>query len=247
MSLCPHAPAVATGMLEDGTTRLARNGSTVFRGVGLGAFAERVTLDASGAIAVPADTPLDVACVLGCAVQTGVGAVLNTAKVQEGDTVLVVGLGGIGISIVQGARLAGASRIIGVDPLPARREHARSFGVTDAVDPGATDIASAGLSMTNGIGVDHAFDAVGRASLVESCIAGIRPGVTVTMVGVSKLEEQINVPALFFAMSEKKLQGCFLGSSNPAREFPRLIELWRAGRLDLEAMITARRPLEQIN
>src|SRR5205807_8204347 len=95
--------------------------------------------------------------------------------------------------------------------------------------------------------VDYAFDAVGKSALVGSCIAGIRPGGTAVMVGVPRLEEQLNVPALFFGLAEKKLLGCFLGSSNPAREFPRLLSLWRAGQLDLEGMITARRPLEQIN
>jgi S-(hydroxymethyl)glutathione dehydrogenase/alcohol dehydrogenase len=238
---------VATGVLADGGTRLAHRGRTVFRGVGMGAFAEYVVTDAAGAVKVPADTPLDIACVLGCAVQTGVGAVLNTARVTEGATVLICGLGGIGISIAQGARLAGARRIIGVDPLAARREQALRFGVTETFDPGSSDIASVALNATAGIGVDYAFDAVGRSALVESCIAGIRPGGTVVMVGVPKLEDQVNIPALFFSMSEKKLLGCFLGSSNPHREFPRLLSLWQAGRLDLEHMITARRPLEQLN
>ena len=179
--------------------------------------------------------------------QTGVGAVLNTARVEEGATVLVVGLGGIGISIVQGARLAGASRIIGVDPVASRRDHAAAFGLTDAIDPGSTDTATAAFSLTDNIGVDYAFDAAGRAAIVDSCINAVRPGGTVTMVGVPRIDEQVSIPALFFAMSEKRLQGCFLGSSNPAREYPRLLDLWRAGRLDLEGMITARRPLEQIN
>jgi Zn-dependent alcohol dehydrogenase len=245
--LCANSPAVATGMLSDGGTRLAHRGRVVYRGVGVGAFAEYVVSEASGAVKVPADTPLDVACVIGCAVQTGVGAAINTAKIEEGATVMVCGLGGVGISIVQGARVAGASAIIGVDPIAARREQARRFGVTDVVDPGAMDIASAALNATDSIGVDYAFDAVGNVSLVESCVAGIRPGGTVVMVGVPKLQDQLNIPALFFALQEKKLKGCFLGSSNPAREFPRLLSLWRAGRLDLEDMITARRPLEQLN
>src|SRR5439155_13897656 len=134
-------------------------------------FAEQVVVDASGAVPVADDVPLDIACVIGCAVQTGVGAVLNTARVEEGATVLVVGLGGIGISIVQGARLAGASRIIGVDPVAARRDHAAQFGVTDTIDPAADDVASTAMSLTGGIGVDYAFDAVGRSATVESCIA----------------------------------------------------------------------------
>lgn len=247
VSICPNATASSTGMLPDGTTRLSRQGGIVFRGVGIAAFSEYVVTSASGAIKVPADTPLEIACVIGCAVQTGVGAVLNTAKVEEGATVMIVGLGGIGISIAQGARLAGASRVIGVDPVESRRSQSLAFGVTETVDPTATDIASAALSLTDGIGVDYAFDAVGKGALTEACIAGIRNGGTTVMVGVPRLEDALNVPALFFALGEKKLKGCFLGSSDPKREFPRLLALWRAGKLDLEGMITSRRPLEEIN
>ena len=247
VSICPNATATTTGMLPDGTTRLSRGGAVVYRGVGIAAFSEYVVTSASGAVRVPADTPLEVACVIGCAVQTGVGAVLNTAGVEPGATVMIVGLGGIGISIAQGARLAGASQIIGVDPVESRREQALGFGVTSVVDPGAMDIASAALAATDGIGVDYAFDAVGRSSLVESCIAGVRNGGTVVMVGVPPIDNVVSFPALFFALGEKKLRGCFLGSSDPKREFPRLVSLWQAGRLDLDGMITARRPLEEIN
>jgi Zn-dependent alcohol dehydrogenase len=122
-----------------------------------------------------------------------------------------------------------------------------AFGVTDVVDPGSMDVASAALSLTGSIGVDYAFDAVGRGALVESCIAGIRNGGTAVMVGVPPVGDVLSFPAIFFALGEKKLKGCFLGSSDPKREFPRLLSLWRAGKLDLEGMITARRPLEQIN
>ena len=247
VSICPNATATTTGMLPDGTTRLSRNGGLVFRGVGIAAFSEYVVTSASGAIKVPADTPLDIACVIGCAVQTGVGAVLNTAKVEEGATVMIVGLGGVGISIAQGARLAGASKVIGVDPVESRREQARQFGVTDTVDPNDRDIASAALQLTDSIGVDYAFDAVGRGSIAESCITGIRNGGTAVMVGVPRVDDSITISPIFFALAEKKFKGCFLGSSDPKKEFPRLLSLWRAGLLDLEGMITERRPLDQIN
>src|SRR4051794_1553397 len=133
--LCTVGNGVVTGVLPDGGTRLSRRGSVVYRGVGLGGFAEMVVAPASCAVKVAADTPLEMACLLGCAVQTGVGAALNTAKVGVGDTVMVIGLGGVGISAVQGARLAGASRIVGVDPVPSRRAQSLAFGVTDAIDP----------------------------------------------------------------------------------------------------------------
>jgi Zn-dependent alcohol dehydrogenase len=245
-SICPQY-ANMTGTLPDGGTRLSHQGRTVSRaGVFLAAFAEQAVVPANGVVKVPDDTPLEIAAVIGCSVQTGVGAVLNTAKVEAGATVMVIGLGGIGISIVQGARIAGAARIIGVDPVDSRRQQAVHFGVTDTLDPGAGDVASAAMELTGGIGVDYAFDAVGSSALVESCINATRPGGTTVMVGVPKIDHFLNVHALMFAMSEKKLTGCFLGSSNPHREFPRLIELWRADKLDLESMVTARRPLDEI-
>ncbi len=246
-SICP-AYANMAGTLPDGGTRLAHDGRTVFRaGVFLAAFAERTVIPATGAVKVPEDTPLDVASVIGCAVQTGVGAVLNTAAVEPGATVLIIGLGGIGISIAQGARIAGAARVVGVDPVPARREQAARFGVTDTLDPGEGDITGPAFDLTDGIGFDYAFDAVGHAELAQTCVNVVRPHGTAVMVGVPKLDQQVTVHAAMFAMSEKRLLGCFLGSSNPHREFPRLLSLWRAGRLDLDGMVTARRPLEDIN
>jgi Zn-dependent alcohol dehydrogenase len=247
VTLCANSSAVATGVMASGRTGIHRHGRPVYRGLGLGGFGDYVLSPAQGAIKVPADTPLEVACVIGCALQTGVGAALNTAGIEEGSTVLVCGLGGIGIAIVQGARLAGASLIIGVDPVTARREAALGFGAAEVIDPTATDIATAALQATDGIGVDYAFDAVGNSRLVEAAITAVRPGGTVVMVGVSRLDETVQVPALFFTASAKRLMGCFLGSSNPAREFPRLLSLWQAGRLDLESMVTARRPLDQVN
>ena len=161
-TVCVNASAIQTNTFPDGSTGLALDGQVVYRGVGLGAFAEYVVTPATGAVKIPADVPLDVACVIGCAVQTGVGAVLNTACVEEGATVLVMGLGGIGLSIVQGARLAGAARIIVSDPVAERRATAERFGATDQIDPTAEDVVARVMELT-GVGVDYAFDAVGRA------------------------------------------------------------------------------------
>src|SRR5215475_13435202 len=157
--VCVNASMITSNTFHDGSTGIARGDATVYRGVGLGAFADYVLVPAAGAVKVAPDVPLDVACVIGCAVQTGVGAVLNTARVEPGASVLVMGLGGIGLSIVQGARVAGAARVIGVDPVAARREVARRFGATDVVDPAATDVVTRAFELT-GVGVDYAFDAV---------------------------------------------------------------------------------------
>jgi Zn-dependent alcohol dehydrogenase len=246
-SLCATTSGLMTGMFGDGSTRLSHRGRVVYRGIGLAAFAEAVVVPATGAIPLPEDVPLDVASVLGCAVQTGVGAVLNTARVEPGATVLVVGLGGVGISIVMGARQAGAIRIIGVDRVADRRERAAHFGATDTIDPGTVDVVTTALGLTDGVGVDYAFDAAGRAEIVQTCVFATRNGGTTVMVGIPPIEERLDLPALAMAASEKKVIGCFLGSCNPARDVPLLLALWRAGRLDLEAMITNRRPLDQLN
>src|SRR5215831_19641295 len=245
--VCVNASMITSNTFPDGTTGIARRGETVFRGVGLGGFAEYALVPATGAIRIAADVPLDVACVIGCAVQTGVGAVLNTARVEPGATVLVLGLGGIGLSIVQGARVAGAARIIASDPVPTRREAARRFGATDLLDPAAEDVAWRAMELT-GVGVDYAFDAVGRASLVQTALAACRNGGTALAVGAAPIDEVISIaPAALFTVSEKKLLGCALGSCNSVRDIPRLVALWQAGRLDLEGLVTARRPLAEIN
>jgi len=245
--VCVNSRSVMTSTFPDGTTGLSRAGAPVYRGLGVGAFAELVLTSETGAIKVPDDTPLDVACVIGCAVQTGVGAVLNTAAVEPGATVLVLGLGGIGLSIVQGARVAGASRTIVSDPIGERREAACRLGATDAIDPTSDDVAALALALTE-VGVDYAFEAAGRSELVSVGINATRPGGTTVCVGAPGIEESITIsPAVVFGALEKKLVGCLLGSCNSVRDVPRLLALWRAGRLDLEALITTRRPIAEVN
>jgi S-(hydroxymethyl)glutathione dehydrogenase/alcohol dehydrogenase len=245
---CVNTQSVMSFALPDGTTRLTRGGELVHRGLGLAGFAERVLTLETGAVVVPDEVPLDVACVIGCGVQTGVGAVLNTARVEEGATVVVIGLGGVGLSVVQGARVAGATRIIAVDPVADRRGVAARFGATDTLDPTADDVVSAAFDLTGGVGVDYAFEVVGRSALVQTCIAATRSGGTTVMVGAPALDDQlvIDAPVLFGAM-EKKLIGCFLGSSHALRDIPRYLAMAQVGLLDLEAMVTARRPLDEIN
>jgi Zn-dependent alcohol dehydrogenase len=245
--VCANASSITTSTLPDGTTGLSRGDAVVYRGVGVGAFGSHVLTPATGAVKIPADVPLDVACVIGCAVQTGVGAVLNTARVEEGATVLVMGLGGVGLSVVQGARLAGAARIIVSDPVAARREAARTLGATDLIDPNAEDVTGRVRELTQ-VGVDYAFDVVGRGALVQMALWATRNGGTVVSVGAAPLGDAITIdPAALFTIAEKKLIGCALGSCNSLREIPRLLALWRSGRLDLEALITRRRPLADIN
>ena len=245
---CVNAVSIISGTLVDGHTPLSRQGLPVLRGVGLGGFAEQVITTETGAVKIDPDIPLEIACVIGCAVQTGVGAVLNTARVPEGATVLVAGAGGIGIAIAQGARLADATQIIVSDPVAARREQATRFGATAVIDPTHDNVLSAVQRLTNGIGVDFAFDAVGAGSVIETCIAATRNGGTTVMVGAGGLDQSVTLaPPVMFGSTERKLLGCLLGGCSGPRDIPRLLSLWRAGRLDLEGMITARRPLDEIN
>lgn len=245
---CVNAISLSTGTLLDGSTPLSRHGQPVMRGVGLGGFAEYVITTASGAVKVDDDTPLDVACVIGCAMQTGVGAVLNTARVPEGATVFVAGLGGIGVAIVQGARIAGASKIIVSDPVAERRAAAPKFGATDVIDPTSTDVISTVQQLTSGIGVDFAFDAVGAGPVIETCLWTTRNGGTTVMVGAGGIDQTVTLaPPVMFTLTERKIMGCLLGSCNGRRDIPRLLALYDAGRLDLDGMITERRPLAEVN
>lgn len=247
-SMCGPGSALTAGVFPDGGTRISRGGEPVQRGgVVLAAFAEQTVVPVTAAVKIPDDTPLEIAAVIGCAVQTGVGAAVHAANVQAGDTVVVIGLGGIGISIVQGARIAGAARIIGVDPVASRRDQAGQFGVTDTIDPGAGDVAAQVFELTGGIGADHAFEAVGRGELIEAALNSTRNGGGTVIVGVPGMADMLNLHALGFWATGKSLKGTFLGGANPHRDFPRLLDLWRAGQLDLEAMVTKNRPLEEIN
>ncbi len=247
-SSCVNSLSIMTNQMVGGQTGLSRGDETVYRGVGLAAFAEFVLTEATGAVKIDREIPLEVACVVGCAVQTGVGAVLNTAQVVEGASVLVMGLGGIGLSVVQGARLASASRIIVSDPVAQRREIAGALGATHFIDPGREDVVARAQELTGGIGVDYAFECAGRGELVSAGFLAARNRGTIVCVGAPPLGDNIQLaPASLFVMSEKKLFGTLLGSCNSLREIPRLIGLYQAGRLDLEALITARRPLEEIN
>lgn len=247
-SLCVNASAIMTNTLLDGSTQLSRGGESILRGCGVGALAERIVVPANGAVKIPQDMPLDLASVLGCAVQTGVGAVLNTANVEAGATVLVTGLGGIGISAVQGARIAGAAVIVAADVNPERLAQARAFGATHCVNPQEDNLHAVCMALTDGIGMDYAFECAGRAELVELGVQCVRSGGTAVSVGSPRFDQHVQLSHfVLFAATGKKLCGCLLGSSNSQYEIPRLVRLWQSGQLDLEGMISARRPLAEVN
>ncbi len=247
-TLCAeYSSALFTSTRPDGTSPLSRGGELVYRGLGMGGWAEYVVLPQAGVVKVDDDVDLADACVIGCAVQTGVGAVLQTARVEEGATVLVLGAGGIGIAVVQGARLAGASVIAVADPVAGRREAALRFGATHVIDPAETDVTAFCMDLT-GVGMDYCFEAAGQAALIEQGFATSRPGGTTVGVGAAPLDQGISIPMVAgFTATEKRFIGCLLGSVNAHRDIPRFLALAKAGRLDLGAMITDRYPLDEID
>jgi S-(hydroxymethyl)glutathione dehydrogenase/alcohol dehydrogenase len=245
--LCSNSLGWKTGTLSSGETRLSWRNMTVYRGVGVAGFAERVVLPASGAIPIPDDMPLDIASVLGCAVQTGVGAVFNTAKVRPGDTVFVIGLGGVGNAAVQAARCSGAELIIGADPRKDRRTQGMESGADIVLDPTSTDMLAEILEATSGVGVDYSFDAVADPdSTIKPGFASLRPGGLLVVIGVPSAGTNFTVPGSLLVSDERKITGCFLGSADPHREIERLIKLWRRGRIDLEPFVSDHLPLQNL-
>jgi S-(hydroxymethyl)glutathione dehydrogenase/alcohol dehydrogenase len=217
----------------------------VFGMAGAGTFAEELILLEQGAIKIDKDVPYDVASLLGCGVMTGVGAAVNAAKVEPGSSVVVFGCGGVGISAIQGARIAGAATILAVDMVDRKLEWAKQFGATHAVKP--EDLAAAQHELTGGVGFDYGFEVVGRSQTIKAAYDATRRGGTTVVVGVGRADDMVELSAFDLFYAEKNLRGTYYGSANVQRDFPRLIALWRAGQLDLERMITSRLALEDVN
>ena len=247
-TLCQNATGTRLFSLPDGTLALSRKGKKVYHGFGVAAFAEQAVLPARAAIKIDKDIASELACLAGCAVQTGVGAILNTAKVESGATVLIMGLGGVGLAAVQGARIVGASVILASDPVAERRDMALKLGATHTINPLEQEVEQECRKLTHDIGMDYAFETAGIARLIEVGIACIRPGGTTVAVGAPPLDQGISIsPVTLFSSFEKKLCGCLLGSGNSLTDIPRLLQFWRDGRLNLKDMVTSVRPLEDIN
>lgn len=225
--------------------RLSQNGAPVTQFADLGSFAEKMLLHERAVVKIADDIPLDRAALLGCAVTTGVGAALNTAQVTPGSTVAVFGAGGIGISIIQGARIAGARQIIAVDLLDQKLETARHFGATDVINASTGDTVKEIKRLSNG-GVDFAFEAVGNKQLAEQCLYALAPRGLATLVGAMPPGQKIELNAGHFFV-EKRVQGCFMGSNRFQLDMPRYLDLYRQGRLNLDDMISRRGRLEDVN
>jgi S-(hydroxymethyl)glutathione dehydrogenase/alcohol dehydrogenase len=232
------------GVLHDGTSRWSRGGERLHHYLGVSSFAERVVVPRSGAVRIRDDVPLDLVAVVGCAVATGVGAVRNTAQVPEGATVAVIGCGGVGLSCVQGARLAGAARIVAVDVLEAKLAVAARLGATDTVDASAGDPVAA-LRATVPEGLDFVFDAIGRTETTEQAIAALGLGGAAVVVGLPPTGTHARFDPLALAEANQRILGSNYGSVDPQRDVPALVDLHAAGELDLAALVSGRRPLDE--
>ncbi len=233
-----------TGGLNDGTSRLSIDGETAYHYLAVSSYAEYAVVPESGAIKVRDDAPLDLIALVGCAVATGVGAVRNTAQVEAGSTVVVIGCGGVGLSVVQGARLAGASRIVAIDLRQDKVDLALELGATDAIvgaGAGAEDAVRALLPD----GVDYAFDAIGRTTTTETAIHLLGLGGTAVVVGIPPEGSSASFDPLLLVELDQRILGSNYGGIRPAVDIPQLVDLVMSGDLRLEEMVSARRPLAE--
>ncbi|OBF91055.1 hypothetical protein A5791_15870 [Mycobacterium sp. 852002-51163_SCH5372311] len=227
-------------------TPYAEGAGPVWPGMGVASLAEETLLPAAAVVRVDESLPLDQAALLGCGVTTGVGAVMHTAAVRPGESVLVIGCGGVGLAAIQGARLAGAARIIAADRMAAQLPAAVANGATDTVDASDVDLPTAVRDLTGGAGVDHGIEVVGKPATIRAAYEATRRGGKVTLVGAAGLKDEVTLPALSLMSDGKKIQGSVYGASDPVRDIPVLAELASSGRLDLEALVTRRIGIDDV-
>ena len=234
------------GTMPDGTTRISINGEAVRHFSVVSTFAEETIAVEQSCIPIDDDIPFEVAALVGCAVTTGVGAALNTVHIHPGESTAIFGCGGVGLNILQGARLSSSYPIIAVDSDSAKEPIAKSFGATHFVKAGENAIDNI-KELTGGRGVEYSFDAVGAPAVQEEAYKAARPGGALVIVGVAPKGSETKFPGLDIHANEKRILGCFFGSTDPYREFPRLLQLYRTGQLMVDELISQRYPLSQIN
>jgi S-(hydroxymethyl)glutathione dehydrogenase / alcohol dehydrogenase len=247
--LCSQADiALVAGGLLDGTTRFTSNGSPLFQMAASGTFSEQTIIPAIGAVKIPNDIDMKVAALIGCGVLTGVGAAMNTADINPGDTVAVVGCGGVGLNVIQGARIKGAAEIIAVDMNETKLQLAKEFGATATVNASQTDAVSAVMGMTEQRGVDVSFEVIGLQQTIDQTITMARRGGQAILVGVPRMDVMLTLPAfLGVVVAGKTIKGCWYGSSNVQRDVPALIDLYKKGELKLDELISRTIPLAEVN
>lgn len=242
LSLCV-SPDTKRGEGEE--PRLSTKSGPMLQYLNLSSFAEQMLITEHACVAISKDMPLDRAALIGCGVMTGVGSVFHTSKVRPGETVAVVGLGGVGLAAVNGAAIAGAGRIIAIDMSKSKDNLAREFGATDFICAAEEDPVAKVLELTKG-GVHHAFEAVGLKATAEQCFAMLKRGGTANIIGMIPVGQSIELPGWAF-LGEKRIQGSAMGSNRFPVDMPRLVDMYMAGKLKLDQMISRRIKLEQVN
>ena len=237
---------LVTGTLADGTSRLSKAGKPIHAMAGLASMAEHVVVGERACVKIPDDVPLSSACLVGCGVMTGVGAAINTANVVAGSSAVVIGCGGVGLSVLQGCVISGAATIIAVDLLDSKLEAAKRFGATHTINPKEADVVKSVRALTDGRGADYSFEAIGTGKTIELAYAVVRRRGTAVVVGAAPREDQVTLPAASF-LGERTLKGSVYGSAGPLVAMPRLIELYRKGKLKLDELVTRKYPLAEVN
>ncbi|MBX3118647.1 MAG: Zn-dependent alcohol dehydrogenase [Fimbriimonadaceae bacterium] len=246
-SLCDtYVDAIWAGTMIDGTTRLSRNGEPIYHYSALACFAEYCVVPVSCCVKMPSALNPEIAAVIGCAVTTGVGSVLNTAQMKPESSVVVIGAGGVGLSTIMGAKVAGASKIIAIDPLQSRRDAALQMGAHLALDSGA-DVVQQVRTATDGRGADYVFEAVGKPVLQELALELARPGGVIVYSGLSPSGSATNIPGAVLVRQEKTVMGSYYGTCHAERDFPLYAEMFETGRLPLGDLVSHRYSLDQIN
>jgi len=254
---CGHCEQCGGGNSHRCTTTEAMRGPEepprLFRGaerftpfVNMGAFAEQILVHESGVVPMRRDMPFDRACLIGCGVTTGLGAAIRTAGIRPGETVAVIGCGGVGLPAIAGAAIAGAGRIIAIDQIPSKLELARAYGATDAVDGKEGSVVAQVMELTGGRGVDHVLECVGLKQTIEDGFAVLAKGGTQTVVGAARFDLKVEFTALHF-LRERKVQGSMMGGVRNSIDIPRYIDMYMDGRLKLDELISRWRPLSEIN
>ena len=246
--LCEKSIIQGAGGMLDGTTRLTGPDGALHQMACLGTYGNEAIVPEISVVKIPQDVPLDQAALIGCGVLTGMGAALNTADIQEGDTVAVIGCGGVGLNVIQGAKIAGASKIIAVDMFDSKLEMAKEFGATHTVNAGEGDPVSAVTQLADGRGADVSFEVIGLGETIEQAINMARPGGEVVIVGVPRMEVMVTLNAAFtWLYLAKTIKGCWYGSTDVNRDVPKLLELWKEGKLKLSELISKEIEIENIN
>jgi len=234
-------------VMFDGTQRMSVNGQGLNQMARIGTFSEQVVCPAEHLVPIRNDMPWPQAALVGCCVPTGVGAVTRCAEVEAGASVLIIGCGGVGLNVVQGARLAGAATIIACDLLDSKLAYAKEFGATHTINASGTSPVDFARSLTSGRGVDYAFDAIGGEATTLQILDAIRPGGTAVIVGMAAMAVRAPITPYMMALQEKCIRGTMYGSVRPDLDFPRLVDLYMQGRLKIDELVSRTYRLEEIN